>query len=128
MSAQASLEFVALVSVLLVLLLMTIYYNSSFNVQIYTAETYSAAQMINDKIAYEINLALKSGDGYSRGFYIPYKISNAFDYNITVDNYLVTLKWSSGRTQSVILTKNITGDLKGGRNTIQNIEGGLYVG
>jgi hypothetical protein len=90
-------------------------------------KTYYDAQAICDQIASEINLALKANDGYSRYFFIPNKISNVLDYNITVSNYLVILQWSDGLIQSVIFTKNITGNLTKGQNLIKNINGIVYV-
>lgn len=92
-----------------------------------SAKNYDDAWMISDQIASEINLALKAGDGYSRIFYIPNKISNSLDYNITVDNYLVKIGWSDGYTQSIILTKNASGTLLKGQNSIKNLNGNVYV-
>jgi hypothetical protein len=121
------MEFMVLVSILILILLLTINYNSSFFLRMSLEKNYNDAQSISDQVASEINLALKAGDGYSRIFFIPYKISDAFDYEIKVDNYLVTVSWSNRFTQSVILSKNITGSLVKGQNLIKNINGIVYV-
>jgi hypothetical protein len=92
-----------------------------------SAKIYNDAQTMDDQISSEINLALKAGDGYSRAFYIPNKISGSLDYNISVENYLVTLIWPGGFVQSTILTKNLTGNLTGGNNLIKNLNGKVYV-
>lgn len=126
MLAQVSLEFVAFVSVLIVILLSVIYFNSSFYIQITSTKNYNDAQSISDQIASEINMALRAGDGYSRAFYIPNKISNSLDYSVNIENYLVTLNWSGNYVQSVIMVKNVTGVLVKGENQIKN-NGTVYV-
>lgn len=127
MLAQVSVEFMVLVSILILILLLTINYSSSFYLQINLEKNYNDAQAISDQVASEINLALKAGDGYSRIFFIPYKISDTFDYNMKVDNYLVTVSWSNRFTQSIISSKNITGSLAKGQNLIKNMDGIVYV-
>jgi len=88
---------------------------------------YSEAKKISDAIAMEINLALKAGEGYSRVFYIPEKILNSIDYNVTVSNYKVYVYWNDGSTQSIIYTKEINGIIKKGENLIRNLNGEIYV-
>jgi hypothetical protein len=92
-----------------------------------TAKIYNDAQSMSDGIASEINMALKAGDGYSRAFYIPNKISRTFDFNTTVSDYRVILSWSGGSVQSIILAENVTGKFTRNTNLIKNINGKLYV-
>jgi len=125
--AQVSIEFISLISVLFILLILTIYYNSELYYQIYSTRILKEAQTISDQIASEINLALKAGDGYSRIFFLPTKISNTIDYSITVENYLVIVAWDSSSVQSTILTKNVTGEFLKGKNLIRNSGGIVYV-
>ena len=127
MLAQISVEFTLLVSILVIILLLTIYYNSSIYVEMNSAKVYSDGQKISDQIASEINLALKAGNGYSRVFYTPIKVSNSFDYNITVNNYLVTVSWKDSSVRSVVLTNNLNGTLVKGQNLIKNLNGNVYV-
>jgi hypothetical protein len=125
--AQVSIEFISLISVLFILLILTIYYNSELYYQIYSTRILKEAQTISDQIASEINLALKAGDGYSRIFFLPTKISNTIDYSITVENYLVIVAWDNSSVQSTILTKNVTGEFLKGKNLIRNSGGIVYV-
>jgi hypothetical protein len=125
--AQVSIEFIVLVSVLILVLLTVIYYNSSFYLQINSAKNYNDAQTISDQISSEINLALQVGSGYSRSFYVPEKISNSIDYNVTVSNYATVLGWNGGYVTSTILAENISGNLIKGQNTIKNLNGTIYV-
>jgi len=124
---QASLEFFVLVSLLIIILTGVMYFSSSYYYQFNQLQIYSEANKISQSIASEINLALKAGDGYSRIFYIPEKISNAIDFEINVTSYRVYVYWNGGSTQSVIYTKNIIGNLKKGENWIRNINGEIYV-
>ena len=103
------------------------YFNSSYYYQFNLYKIYSEAKKISDAIAMEINLALKAGEGYSRVFYIPEKILNSIDYNVTVSNYKVYVYWNDGSTQSIIYTKEINGIIKKGENLIRNLNGEIYV-
>jgi hypothetical protein len=125
--AQVSMEFIVLVSILILVLVTVIYYNSSFYVRINSAKDYNNAQTISDQISSEINLALDVGDGYSRSFYVPERISNSIDYNVTVSNYAVVLNWNNGYVTSTVLAKNISGNLIKGQNLIRNLNGIIYV-
>jgi len=125
--AQASIEFIFLLSILSIFLFLVVYQNSSLYSQANYVKTLKDAQEISDQIAFEINLALKAGDGYSRVFYIPNKISNSIDYNVSIENYLVILKWNSSSTQSVIFVKNVNGEIVKGKNFIRNLNGVIYV-
>jgi hypothetical protein len=125
--AQVSVEFIVFVSVLTVILLLTIYYNSTVYMEMNSAKIYNNAQGICDQIAFEINMALRVGNGYSRNFYIPYKISDSVNYNISLGNYLVVINWSGGSTQSIILTNNITANFTKGQNLIKNSNGSIRV-
>jgi hypothetical protein len=128
MLAQVSLEFVVLVSILFTILLLTIYYNSSYYVQLNSAKIFNDAQAVSDQVASEINMALKAGDGYTRSFYIPTKISNSLNYTLKIENYRVKIGWLDLSTQSIILTKNVTGNVTGGqKNLIKNLDGIINV-
>jgi hypothetical protein len=128
MLAQASIEFVVFVSILFTILLLTIYYNSSYYIQLNSAKIFNDAQAISDQVASEINMALKAGDGYIRSFYVPTKISNSLDYSLEIENYRVKISWSNLSTQSIILTKNVNGRvIPGHQNLIKNVEGNISV-
>jgi hypothetical protein len=91
-----------------------------------SAKIFNDAQAMSDQIASEINMALKAGDGYTRSFYIPTKVSNSLNYSLEIENYRVKLGWSTLSTQSIILTKNVTGNVTKGQNLIKN-NGTIYV-
>ena len=127
MLAQVSIEFISFVSILFILLIFTVYYNSNLYLQIQTAKIMKEAQAISDQVASEINLALKAGDGYSRVFTLQDKILNAIDYTITIEKYSVKVSWDRGSTRSVILTESVNGNFLKGKNLIRNSGGMIYV-
>jgi hypothetical protein len=126
-TGQVSLEFTMLVSILLVLLLATIYYNSSMWMQMIQTENNNDALRVSDQAASEVNLGLKAGDGYVRKFFLPGKISDSLDYNLTVRKYIVYINWTGGSMQSTILTENVTGKFVKGVNRLVNVNGSIYV-
>jgi hypothetical protein len=106
---------------------LTIYYNSELYLQIHSIKILKEAQTVSDQISSEINLALKAGDGYSRIFFLPKKLSNTFEYSIIVENYRVIVRWDTSSVESTILTENVTGEFLKGRNLIRNSGGVVYV-
>jgi Flp pilus assembly protein TadG len=126
---QISIEFTLLVTILLIILLGTIYFNSSYWLQLTSAKIDNDAQAISDMAAIELNLAVRAGSGYSRMFHLPTKVSESYDYNLTVTPYVLYLNWTEGNApaESVLLVYNITGNLKTGENMIRNENGIIYV-
>ncbi len=127
MLAQASTEFLAFVSLLLVLVFLVVYKNYQSATQLEEYKTYQEAQNLVNEIAFEINLALKAGDGYSRKFYVSKELYGISNFTVEVRDYEVKLKWSKGEVTASILTRNITGVIKTGENIVKNIKGEIYV-
>jgi len=127
MLAQASTEFLAFVSLLLVLVFLVVYKNYQSATQLEEYKTYQEAQNLVNEIAFEINLALKAGDGYSRKFYVSKEVYGISNFTVEVRDYEVKLKWSKGEVTASILTRNITGVIKTGENIVKNIKGEIYV-
>jgi hypothetical protein len=125
--AQVSFEFISFLVVVFILLFLTVYYHSNLYNQIYSTRVFREAQAVSDQIASEVNLALKVGDGYSRSFFLPAKILNTIDYNITLKNYYVIVAWNGNSVEATILTKNVTGEFLKGKNMIRNSGGVIYV-
>jgi len=90
-------------------------------------ESNTEAKRLSDKIAFEINTAVKSGNGYGRNFFIENSFAGISNFQIFVDNYIATVQWSGGLVNSQILTKNITGTVNKGWNFIENKNGYIYV-
>jgi hypothetical protein len=127
MLAQASTEFLVFVSLLLILVFLVVYKNYQSAAQLEEYKSYQEAQNLVNDIAFEINLALKAGDGYSRKFYVSKEVYGISNFTIEVSDYQVKLKWDKGEVSASIFTRNITGTIKAGENVVRNVKGEIYV-
>ena len=86
------------------------------------------AQELCDKIAFEINAAIKAGNGYKRKFYVDETLFGASDFTVSIEEYSVFIDLDGKSVSSSIITKNITsGTIRKGWNIIENLNGGLHV-
>ena len=127
MKAQASVEFMILISVLIIIFIL--YTQNSFSLQkdMTTIKASQEARDLSDKIAFEINTAVKSGDGYKRNFYVDRSFAGIVDFDILVENYEVKIIWYQDSVTSQMVTKNTTGAVDKGWNLIENIDGVIHV-
>jgi hypothetical protein len=49
------------------------------------------------------------------------------DYNITINNYFVTITFPKGSVVAPITVKNVEGEVQKGFNLIKNLNGTIYV-
>ncbi len=124
--AQVSNEFLIFVTLLFLISILVFSLSSSLIFQANEVKTYEEAKKICDDIAYEINLALKVGDGYEREFFVPYEINGIADFMIKIENYSVSLEWKEYSVQSPLPIEKINGEIKKGWNIIRNVEGEIY--
>lgn len=127
MLAQVSVEFITFVAFLLILAFLMVYQNYQSFAQTENFKVYQDAQKTVDEIAFEINLALKAGDGYSRSFYVSKTLYGISNFTVEVKDYTVKLVWEKGEVFSNIMARNITGTVKPGKNLIKNVNGNIYV-
>lgn len=127
MKAQVSIEFMILISILALLFILYTQNSLSLQRDMITIKVDQDAKKLSDKIAFEINTAVKSGDGYERRFYVEDSFGGISDFNISVKNYAVTISWGQRSVSSQITTKNITGNVSKGWNLIENGVGNIYV-
>ena len=123
---QGGLEFMFLV--IFILLIFSSYYTviDSKNVEVIEYKRNFLSKSIAEKIAYEINIAMTSGSGYMKGFYIPSNIYG-YDYNITFSRRSVFVDWAGNSHAAYIITRNISGEFVEGYNYIENSDGLLYI-
>ncbi len=74
----------------------------------------------------EINLALKSSEGYSRQFEIPEKAGNV-EYEIQIDTGVVFIKTTDERHALTLPIPEIIGDINKTQNKIEKINGIIYL-
>jgi len=128
MRGQVSTEFMIFLSILLVILSVFLWSNLSLQYRMMGVKSDVEAQELCDKIAFEINAAVKAGNGYKRIFYIDETLFGASDFEIIIEGYSVFIDWDDSSVSSSIVTRNVTsGNIKKGWNTIKNIESELHV-
>lgn len=127
MKAQVSVEFMVLISILLILFILYIKNSLSLQKDMTAIKIDQEAKKLSDRIAFEINTAVKSGNGYKRNFFVENSFAGISNFNIFVDNYEVKLVWDQDFVTSQIVTKNITGDVGKGWNLIENRDGVIHV-
>ncbi|MDI6825580.1 MAG: hypothetical protein QMD36_00045 [Candidatus Aenigmarchaeota archaeon] len=135
MKGQAGIEFMMLMSIMLTIVLIFVWSGLSLRQRIFGTKTNVEAQELCDYIAFEINSAVKAGDGYKRKFYVENEFFGVSAFTITVSEYSVFIDWDSKSVSSPIITENIkdaTGvvrlNLQKGMNyNIENKGGEIYV-
>ncbi|MFB6166851.1 MAG: hypothetical protein ABEJ62_01155 [Candidatus Nanohaloarchaea archaeon] len=123
---QSSLEFIAMLSFMM--LAFSGFYTFFVNQQIAAVQNQRAvyAEAVADKAAFELDLALAQGDGFSRNFTLPESLGGA-DYNITVRGEIVLLEWGERQVLSSTAAPEVQGNLTPGGNRVENRGGVLYV-
>ena len=74
----------------------------------------------------EIDLAVKSTDGYERNFKLPEKIINN-DYEINIFEGIVYANTTDGKHAIAVNIKNVTGSIQKGTNSITKQNGIVYL-
>jgi len=74
----------------------------------------------------EINLAMESGDGYTRNFDIPKKAGN-LEYEIGIYSGVVYIKTKDNKYALALPVSDVTGDINVTSNTIEKINGAIYL-
>lgn len=123
---QSSIEFIILVSVLLLFLvsfLMIVQQNISDKMREQKdAGIRDVAVIVQD----EINLAFKSGDGYFREFTIPEKILGE-SYELGTIPGRVYARTFDNRSSISLPIKDATGEIRIGQNTITKENNIIYI-
>jgi hypothetical protein len=127
MNAQSSLEFMFYTSVLMLIMSLFLWSNASIQERFVSIKTVDEAKKVCDSIAFEIDTAVRAGDGYSREFYVEENFFGVSDFDVFVTNYVVTVDWGEGAVSSKIITENITGSVNKGWNLIRNVNGEIHV-
>lgn len=126
MKSQVSVEFLLLVSILIAFTGIIILINSNFQRSVKEEEIEKAALQTCEKISFEINNAVRFGDGYKRKFYLNEKIAG-LDYSVSLQNYTILIEFDEKRMECKTLAKEINGDMKKGWNLVQNLKGEIYI-
>ena len=123
---QSGLEFMILSMFLLLLFTSSYSVINKNSVDVIDHKRNYLATSISEKIAYETNMAVTSGSGYLKMFFIPYDIYG-YNYNITFSRRSVFVDWVGNSQAAHIVTNNFSGAFLKGYNYIENKEGLLYL-
>ena len=74
----------------------------------------------------EINLALESTNGYKRDFKLPSNIRQ-LDYEINITSNVVYIRTEDNKHAMALPVANVTGEINITDNTIEKINGGIYI-
>ena len=123
--AQASVELIVYVSIMLVIFGIAAVTASDKQKEIYDERVFAAAKNTLNAVVTEIDAAVSVGSGYSHKFSLPYTLSDV-DYSIGVDNQYQTvyIEWSEKNYSLPLTTSNINGSFVKGENKISN-RGGM---
>ncbi len=127
MKGQVSLEFLILLSVLILVATVTFLTSGTFQTNVFEERVYSSAMEVCKKVSSEINRAIKIGDGYERDFSLEEKLFGGIDYSVEIKNYSVIVRFDDKFASCSTLAESINGEIKKGKNVIKNENGEIYV-
>lgn len=129
MKGQSAIEFMTYVSMLTLILAIFLWSNVSLEKRKIGIKTMVEAENFCGGIAFEINNAVRSGNGYSRKFYVDDIFNGVSDFVVTVSNYSVYVDWTDNSVSSSIVVKELanTNTINPGYNLIENRNGDIYV-
>ena len=107
--------------------LLFLWNNLSLDYKMIDIKSNIEAKKFCDEIGFEINAAVKAGDGYERDFYVKNNFFGASDFDNYVRNYSVSINWDKKSVSCRIITENITGTISKGWNQIKNVNGEIIV-
>ena len=128
MKGQISTEFMIFVTILFFILMAFLWSNQSLQNRLIGIKSNVEAQKLCDRLAFEINAAVKAGNGYERSFRVGDSFYGTSDFSISVVNYSVFIDWDDKSVASNIVIRDINGTIeKGSWNVIKNINGEVNV-
>ena len=127
MKAQLSIEFIIFVSIMLIILTVFLFSGTSIRFRLFGIKSNVEAKEFSDNVAFEINTAVRAGNGYERRFYVEDSLFGTSDFSISVEGYSVFIDWGKNSVSSSIITDGIVGSISKGWNTINNTNGVVYV-
>jgi len=129
MKGQSAFEFMIYVGIVALIMAVFLWNSLSLQNESMYIKIDTEAKKLCNTIAFEINSAVRTGDGYNRKFLVPKSFAGITDFTITISDYSVFLDWGDKSTSSSIITKNITNTdtINKGFNFIENKDGDIYV-
>ncbi len=124
--AQSSVEFAVLVGFILLFMIIFLFVlNKEMSYNVLQRRDMIISNILT-LVQDEINLALKSRDGYLREFQIPYKIDN-LNYNINIIEGSVYVITENRKNSGLLPVAPVTGQPIKGANIIKKQNGVVYL-
>jgi len=129
MKGQAAIEFLVYVGIVALIMAFFLWNSLSLQNQSMNTKIDAESKKLCDTISFEINSAVRSGNGYNRKFFVPNSFAGIPDFTINVSQYSVFVDWGDKSTSCSIIIKNITNTdtINKGSNFIENRNGNIYV-
>jgi len=129
MKGQAAIEFLLYVGIVALVMAAFLWRSISLQKQSMYIKIDAEAKKLCDNMAFEINSAARSGNGYNRKFLVSNDFAGITDFTINITDYSVFVVWGDKSVSSSIITKNITNTdtINKGLNFIENEDGDIYV-
>ena len=120
-SGQASVEFMAILAFLAMLLCVIYAVSSNQLGDVSSESSVAAGEGICSQIAAETNTAVGMGSGYQRTFYLPLDVNGAA-YTVTVSapEQAVYVSWIGYSCRAPLLTAQVSGAPHAGANKVSN--------
>lgn len=130
-SGQGSPEFTVVVSFVALVFLVVLIITLQKQDESYGMQVFLDAKRVGQSIADNINMISRNGDGYYRYFSVPSYLQGYTDYNISVADGFLEIRYNSENWAAQLITENVTMlDLKKGdneTNCIINKLGGVVI-
>jgi hypothetical protein len=122
MRAQTSIEFMVLFGIFLAAILVMVFVVWSYVFEINASTTDLNANAFLNRVSSKVDTVFLEGHGFSVNFTLPETVLG-MNYSVEIERGFVFLNLSSRIYTRRIATKNVTGDLKTGKNIIENVNG-----
>lgn len=126
MRAQTSVEFMILFGVFLVAILVMVFVVWEYIFDISVSTTDLHADMLLDSISGKMDTVFLEGHGFSVNYTLPETVLG-MNYSVDIERGFVFLNLSERIYTKRLITRNVTGDLKTGKNIIENVNGVVVI-
>ena len=125
MKAQSKMPIAIVICAIIFTAIMLV---AKYNADLNSGKREAAAiEDLQNMIRYEVGIAAKSEDGYSREFEVPTLLS-AKEYNIEIYQELLTLSYKPNYlSRTIVLPEKVSGRICRGKNTIKKNAGIISV-
>ena len=125
-TAQGSIEFLILTGVIVLFLTLFFLAIQEGNAERFNDEKLIYVQNVAFSIQDELNIALKSSNGYMRRFEIPEKILG-LDYEAELTENVIYVKTFDGKHAIALPITNVTGQIVKGTNLIKKENNTVFI-